>query len=91
MGWWSDRYINEDHHPFFWKGLRSVKDIFFLGIAMEVKNENGTRFGIDKRYSNVPLGLLFSELVSVTQDPTGLILSHWSDYGWNIKVLYTNQ
>ena len=24
----------------FWKGLRAVKDIFFLGIEMDVKNNS---------------------------------------------------
>jgi len=29
---------------FFWKGLRSIKDLFFLGIAVEIGNDRGTRF-----------------------------------------------
>ena len=36
---------------------------------------------------NVPLRSLFSEMFSLAQDPSGPVLSHWSDGGFNIKVL----
>ena len=57
--------------------MESVKDIFFLGIVIDVKNERDTRFWKDKWCANVPLELLFSELICVAQDPAGTVLSHW--------------
>ena len=77
-GWWSDKCINVTFSSPFWKGVRSVKDIFFLGVAMDVKNGRGTRFWIDKWCSNISLGVFFSELFLIAQDPTRRVLSHRS-------------
>ena len=71
--------------------MKSVKNIFFLGMAKKVYDGRGTRFWMDKWCSNVPLGILFLELFSVAQDPTGPVESHWSGAGWDIKVLLLTQ
>jgi len=55
---------------------------------MNVSNSTAARFWIDKRRSKVPLKLLFPDLFSISQDPTGPVSSHWSDIGWNIEVSY---
>ena len=60
-GWWSDKNTNEGFVSLFWKGLRSFKDIFFLGVAMHIKNERGTRFWIDKWCLKVHLEKLFPQ------------------------------
>jgi len=87
-GCWSNRCINGASSSPFWKEMRTVKDIFFFAIAMEVKNGRAIRFWEDKWCSNVPLGTLFPELCSAAQDPTGSVSSHWSDNGSNIKLPY---
>jgi len=72
-------------------GIISVKDIFFLGIAMNVRNMMGTRFWLDKYCSNVPLGQLFPDLFSNVQHPAGPVSLHWMDSRWNIKVPHVDQ
>ena len=58
----------------------------------EVINGRSMMFWQDKWYSDVPLGMLFPKLFSSrVQVPTGPVLSHWFDTGWNIKVPYLNQ
>jgi len=56
--------------------MKKVKDIFFIAIAMEVKNGRTMRFWEDKWCSSVPLGTIFLELYSVAQDATSPISSH---------------
>jgi len=52
------------------KGLNSLKDIFFLGVAMEVKNGRGTRFWSAKWCSRVPSEKLFPQIFALAQDPS---------------------
>ena len=37
------------------------------------------------------IGDTIFKIFSVAQDPTGSVISHWSDTDWNIKVPYLNQ
>ena len=85
-GWWSDICISVGPFFSFWKGLKSVKDIFFLGIKMDVTNEWGSSFWIDKWCSSVPPGLRFLKIFALTLDLAGPVSSHWSDTGWNIML-----
>ena len=55
-GQWPDRCINGAYSSPFWKGMALVKDIFFQGIAKEVKGGRGLRFWLDRRCSHVALG-----------------------------------
>ena len=85
-GWLSDKNINEGFASLFWKGLRSVKDIFFSGVAMTVNDGRGTRFWVDRWCSKVPLEKLFPQLYARALDPSGTVGAHWAGGGWNIKV-----
>jgi len=64
-GWWSDRCINNSSSSPLWKEMRGVNDIFFLALAMEVKDGRGMRFWEDKWRSLTPLKNLFPDLYVV--------------------------
>jgi len=78
-GWRLDRCINEASSSLFWKGMRAVKVIFSIAIAMKVINWRATKFWEDKWCSSVSMGMLFPQLFSLAQDPTGLVILHWLD------------
>ena len=83
-GWWSDRCIDEGSSS-FWKGLRSVNELFFLTIAMDVGNGRGTRSGL---INSVQISLwgTFPRSFSLSQDLTGSVVSYWLNGCWIIKV-----
>jgi len=58
-GWWSGMPANSASSSSFWKGMLSVKDIFFQATAKEIRNGRTTQFWRDKWCSTVPLGVLF--------------------------------
>ena len=53
-GWLSDICINKTSTSSFWKGISTVKDIFFLRIVKDVNNGRDMRAWKDKWCSNVP-------------------------------------
>ena len=67
--------------------MRKIKEFFFLGIFLDVGKGRCTRFWIDRWCSFSPLCCRFSELFSLAYDSYGLVVSHWNDGCWNIKVL----
>jgi len=58
-----------------------------------IGNGRGTRFGLDKWCSVLghPVEDSFLGFFFLSKDPTGSVLSHWTNADWNIKVPYLNQ
>ena len=67
-----------------WRGVSTVKDIFFLGISKEVGSGRGTRFLLDKWCSYVPLGKQLPNIFNRAANPEVPGRLKWSGAGWII-------